>query len=221
MMNIEEKRRLVRGLLREVGRGFAEPHGFGVTNNPGSLFQLLCLSVLLRRSTDYHTAVAAAQQLRDRGWTTAQKLAASSYGQRAEALARAGHRRTAKQLADVLGELGRVVADRHSGDLRRLRTEAHRDPGRERELLKRLPGVDDQVVDLFFREAQVVWSEVGPFADRRALSASRKLGLARTVEDLAELAKSEESERFAWLVGALAQVDLDRRHEEIRALVHQ
>jgi hypothetical protein len=38
---------------------------------------------------------------------------------------------------------------------------------------------------------------------------------------LAELARYEESERFAWLVGALAQVDLDQRHEEIRVLAHR
>jgi hypothetical protein len=61
--------------------------------------------------------------------------------------------------------------------------------------------------------------EVGRgFAEPQALSAARKLGLGRTPEDLAELAEYEESEQFGWLVGALAQIDLDHRHEEIRAL---
>ncbi|MGP3910554.1 hypothetical protein [Nonomuraea sp. 10N515B] len=213
MMDVDEKRRLVRGLLREVGRGFAEPHGFPVTNNPGRLFQLLYLSILLRRSNDYHVAVEAAQRLRDR-WDTAQKLAASPYEKRVELLGKGVRRGT----AEVLGELAQTVAGRYRGDLRRLRTEARRDPARERALLEELPGVDGKVVDLFFREAQILWKEVSPFADPQALSAARKLGLGRTPEDLAELAEYEESEQFGWLVGALAQIDLDHRHEEIRAL---
>ncbi|MFI7702299.1 hypothetical protein [Nonomuraea sp. NPDC049480] len=214
MMDLEDKRRLVRELLREVGRGFAEPHGFPVTNNPGRLFQLLVLSVLLRRTGDYHVAVEAAQRLRGR-WDTAQRLAASPNEQRVELLGKDVRRGT----AELLGELAWAVVERYRGDLRRLRTEARRDPSRERELLGQLPGVDGKVVDLFLREAQVLWKEVSPFADRQALAAARKLGLGRTSEDLAELARYEESEDYAWLVGALAQIDLDRRHEEIRSLV--
>ncbi|WP_327582839.1 hypothetical protein OHA25_44030 [Nonomuraea sp. NBC_00507] len=108
MMDVDEKRRLVRGLLREVGRGFAEPHGFPVTNSPGRLFQLLYLSILLRRSDDYHVAVEAAQRLRDR-WDTAQKLAASPYEKRAELLGKGVRRGT----AEVLGELAQTVAGRY------------------------------------------------------------------------------------------------------------
>jgi hypothetical protein len=213
MMDVEDKRRLVRGLINEVGRGFAEPHGFPVTNNPGRMFQLLCLSVLLRDSRDYRVAVEAARRLRDR-WDTAQRLAGSQDDQRAEVLGKRVRRGTSQ----TLGELAKAVLDRYHGDLRRIRTEARKDPARERALLERLPGVDGKVVDLFFREAQVLWKEVSPFADRQALAAARKLGLGRTPEDLAELAKYEESEQYAWLVGALAQIDLDHRHDEIRAL---
>ena len=48
---IEDKKRLVRRLAGS-GRGFAEQYGFRVTNNPSSLFQLLCLAVLLARRGD-------------------------------------------------------------------------------------------------------------------------------------------------------------------------
>lgn len=92
---------------------------------------------------------------------------------------------------------------------------AHHDPARERDLLTRLPGVNGPVVDLFLREVQALWREVAPVADRRALTAARRLGLGRSAGDLAGLAGSGESERLAWLVGALARVDLEQRYAEL------
>ena len=74
--------------------------------------------------------------------------------------------------------------------------------------------MDDQVVELFLREAQALWREVAPVADRRALAAARRLGLGRSADDLAGLA-SGESEQLAWLVGALARVDLEHRYAEV------
>ncbi|GAB3937651.1 hypothetical protein GCM10027614_16240 [Micromonospora vulcania] len=82
-----------------------------------------------------------------------------------------GQRGDVNALADLLGDLARTIVERYRGDLRRLRAVAHRDPARERALLDDLPGVDDQVVDLFLRETQALWREVAPVADRRALTA--------------------------------------------------
>ncbi len=61
---------MVRQLVGDFGRGFAEECGFRVTNNSARLFQLLVLSVLLDRSDDYRLAVRAAQALHDQGWDT-------------------------------------------------------------------------------------------------------------------------------------------------------
>jgi hypothetical protein len=70
-------------------------------------------------------------------------------------------------------------------------------------------------VALFLREAQALWREVAPVADRRALAAARRLGLGGSAADLADLAGGGESERLAWLVGALARVDLEQRYAEL------
>jgi hypothetical protein len=43
------------------------------------------------------------------------------------------------------------------------------------------------------------------------------LGLAGGVDELTALT-GDESERLAWLVGALARVDLDNAYDEVRAL---
>jgi endonuclease III len=215
-MDIEEKRRTVRALLGTVGRGFAQECGFDVTNNPASLFQLMYLSVLLARTGDYRRAVRTARALRDRGWDNAARMARSGERERAEVLRGCGYR-DADPLAATLGDLARAVVERYGGDLRRLRTAARRNPDRERELLTELPGVDGRVLELFLRDVQVPWREVWPFADRRALAAARRLGLARGTDDLAPLAGSPRSERLPWLVGALARVDLDKRYDEITA----
>lgn len=210
----EETKRLVRRLIGN-GRGFAETAGFRVTNNPGNLFQLLCLAVLLRGRQDQQ-AVRTALALRDRGWDSPSHLDRSPPQERFRLIRDVSHRRDARTVADTLGELARALLERYGGDLRRLRAEAGQDPARERHLLTRLPGVDDDVVDLFFRDAQTVWHEAAPFADRRALTAARRLGLGRSTADLATLAGRPKSERLAWLVGALARVELDDRYDEFR-----
>jgi hypothetical protein len=218
MADIEEKRRIVRALLGMAGRGFAEECGFPVTNNPASLFQLLYLSALLSRRGPYQRAVESARALQDRGWRSAREMATSLHAERVAVLRGAGRRRDAEDLATLLGDLAQVVVDRYGGDLRRLRTQARRNPVRERELLQELPGVDGPVVDLFFREVQILWPEVAPFADRRALAAARKLHLGRTAQDLFALAGDGESEKLAWLVGALARTDLDDAYDKVREL---
>ncbi|MFC0505885.1 hypothetical protein [Micromonospora costi] len=212
--SIEDKKRLVRRLAGS-GRGFAEQYGFQVTNNPSSLFQLLYLSLLLARRGDFRRAVDSAQALRDAGWDSAARLARSLHESRVRVLREAGQRGDVDALANTLGDLARTVVDRYRGDLRRLRAKAHYDARLERELLADLPGVDGQVVELFLREAQALWREVAPVADRRALAAARRLGLGRSAGDLAGLAGGGESERLAWLVGALARVDLEKRYAEV------
>ncbi|MEV6691915.1 hypothetical protein AB0M35_10665 [Micromonospora sp. NPDC051196] len=213
---IEDKKRLVRRLAGS-GRGFAEQYGFRVTNNPSSLFQLLCLAILLARRGDYRRALDSAHALPDAGWDSAARLARALHGERVRVLRDSGQRGDVDALADLLGDLARTVVERYRGDLRRLRSGAGYDPVRERELLTALPGVDGQVADLFLREVQALWGEVAPVADRRALAAARRLGLGRSAEDLAGLAGGGESERLAWLVGALARIDLERRYAELSA----
>ncbi|MEV4631537.1 hypothetical protein AB0J90_35235 [Micromonospora sp. NPDC049523] len=212
-MSVEDKKRFVRRLAGS-GRGFADQLGFRVTNNPAALFQLLYLSILLGRPGDPRRAAQTAVALRDRGWDSAARMSRSTQESRAAVLRGCG-RRDADELATTLGALASLVGERYHGDLRRLRTMAGYNAARERDRLDRLPGVDDLVVDLFFREVQALWREVPPSADRRALTAARKLGLGRTADDLAALAGSRESEKLAWLVGALAMVDLDDTYHQI------
>lgn len=218
MESMEERRRLVRRLIGRTGRGLAETLGFNVSNNPSNLFQLLCLAVMLRNVEDYRLAAQGLRALRDRGLDSAARMARSSYEERWRVLQENGLGRRSGGLAAALGDLAPVVLHRYGGDLRRLRTTAKQDGQRERELLRELPGVDDGVVDLYFREVQAPWREIAPFADRRALRAARTLDLGRSAEELADITGGVESEKLAWLVGALARVDMDNTYDEVRPL---
>jgi len=211
--SVEERRRLARRLAGR-GRGFAEEYGFRVTNNPSSLFQVLCLAILLRRVDDARRAVEPARALRDQGWESPARMARSRPEARAAVLREHG-RADADRIAGTLGRLAEALVGRYQGDLRRLRAAARYRPERERALLGELPGVDGEVTDLFLREVQTLWRESAPVADRRALAAARRLGLGRSAADLAALAGSGESEKLAWLVGALARIDLEDAYHEI------
>lgn len=189
-----------------------------MTNSGAALFQLLCVSVLLSRRNDYRPAVAGARQLREKGWTSPRQMVAADEVERTGVLRRSGYVRDGAELAELFGALSRQVLARYRGDLRRLRAEAKRNPQRERQLLRQLPGVDDDAVDIFFREVQSLWPEVAPFADKRALVAARKLGIGRTAEDLAHVAGGGGPSRMAWVAGALARVELDKRYDEVREL---
>jgi len=208
------KKRIVAALLERHGRTYAEELGINVgKQTPSNLFQLLCASVLFSARIDAEIAAKAARNLKRRGWRTAAKLADSTWRQRVAALNDAGYTRYQERTATMLGDMADTLLERWGGDLRKLRDEADRDPTRERRLLKRLKGLGDTGVDIFFREAQAAWEELRPFADRRALDAARRLDLGGDAKALARLAKGRDFDR---LVAALVRTELANDYEKIR-----
>lgn len=208
------KKRIVAALLERHGRTYAEELGINVgKQTPSNLFQLLCASVLFSARIDAEIAAKAARNLKRRGWRTAAKLADSTWRQRVAALNDAGYTRYQERTATMLGDMADTLLERWDGDLRKLRDEADRDPTRERRLLKRLKGLGDTGVDIFFREAQAGWEELRPFADRRALDAARRLDLGGDAKALARLAKGRDFDR---LVAALVRTELANDYEKIR-----
>jgi hypothetical protein len=92
------------------------------------------------------------------------------------------------------------------GDLNRLRDAAGRDPAAVRAALKRLRGVGDGGVDIFFREAQLAWPALFPFADKKALKAARLVGLQAHPGALAALCGGDRG-KFVRLCAALVRVE--------------
>ncbi|GAA4912857.1 hypothetical protein EV188_110228 [Actinomycetospora succinea] len=220
----EDQKLTARAVLAREGRGFAEEIGLGRTNNPASLFGLLVAAFVVAPRGESGAAARAAHEVTNR-WHTATDLAAASEQDVAKELGAAveGSERgdrgddddSASTAAATLVALASSLAATWDGDLRTLRDEAGQDPARERALLTDLPGVDDGVADVFFREVQALWDEVSPFADARALRAAAALGLGECPEDLARY--GDQPEKIGRLAGALARIDVEGSHDEVRA----
>lgn len=205
---------IAAALLERHGRTYAQELRIDVgRGTPSPLFRLLCAALLFSARISTDIAVRAAEALRREGWTTARAMAGATWAQRTRVLNRSGYARYDERTSRMLGETSELLLERWGGDLRRLREEAGRDPGRERELLKACKGMGDVGVDIFFREAQVAWDELRPFADRRALDAAGKLGLPTDARGLARLVDGGDVAR---LVTALVRV---RRADERRAVL--
>lgn len=204
---------ILRALLERHGRTFAQEIGISVEKNtPAPLFGLLCASLLFGNRIGARIAVRAAKALADRGFTTPQRMARSTQRELARTLNGAGYARYDERTSKALGETTAMLLDRYGGDLRNLREEAGRAPEKERRLLKQFKGIGDVGVNIFFREVQVAWDELFPFADPRALQNAGKLGLD---EDPAALARLAGERDFPRLVAALVRVGLERDHEGV------
>jgi hypothetical protein len=209
------KKAIVAALLDAHGTTFAEEAGIAVEKNtPSPLFRLLCLSLLQSARISSDIAMRAARGLAERKWNTAEAMLGSTWQQRVAVLNDAGYSRYQERTSTMLEDTARLVEERWKGDLRKLREEAGRDPAAERKLLKKCKGVGDVGVDIFFREVQVAWDELHPFADRRALASAKRLGVGTTAEELARRVSRTD---FARLVAALVRVELAGDHDAVLA----
>jgi endonuclease III len=201
-------------LVATYGRTLAESLGIDLARGrPSDLFRMLCAAMLAGAPIRSSVALDAARALTDEGWTTARSLAGSRKSQRERVLRSAGYARWDERAAAMLGASAAAITKWWSGDLRTVRFDAQRDAEQERRLLKELPGVGDVVVDIFFRDVQLIWDELAPFADRRALEVAKSLKLPASAEGLARLVPKRD---FPRLVAALVNVDL--QGVEIRKL---
>jgi endonuclease III len=206
------KSRIAGAVLRRYPRTYGEELGLRSLKTPAALFKLLVMALLMSARIRASVAFDAATALFAERWTTARAMAAASWEQRAKVLNRAGYARYDERTSTMLGETSTFLIEYYRGDLRRLRDEAGQDPSAERRLLKQCKGIGDVGVDIFFREAQRAWTELYPFADHRALTAGKHLGLGHEVVNLRRLAAGDD---FVRLVNGLARVDLDDAYDEI------
>ena len=97
--------RVVRVLLKRNGQLFSE--ALGLDLRPGSasvLFQWLCASLLLGGRIRATAAQQAAGALLRQGWTTAEKMAASTWEERTRLLNRSGYARYDESTSRRLGD---------------------------------------------------------------------------------------------------------------------
>ena len=206
---------IIASLLGRHGRTFAQELGIKIQGNtPSPLFRLLCAALLFSTRISADLAEQAARALANEGWTTPQKMAAATWEERTRVLNRSGYARYDESTSRMLGETAQLLLDRYRGDLRKLREEAGRVPTQERRLLREFKGIGEVGVDIFFREAQAVWEELFPFADRKALQGAKELGLPTEAGQLSSLVAPRD---FPRLVAALVRMQLSHTNQEIVA----
>ena len=203
---MKSEKSIVHEILRTHGRTFSDELGIRVERNtPSPLFRLLVFALLSSARISHRLAIKAAKALSREGWNTPKKMTQATWEHRAHVLNRSGYARYDESTSRMLEDTSNILQEEYKGDLRNLREEAERDPKRERILLKKFKGIGDVGVDIFFREVQVAWDELVPFADNRVLKAARRLGLGNDVSDLHKIVKGRD---FVRLVAGLVRVEL-------------
>jgi endonuclease III len=209
--------RVVDELLLRHGRTYADEIGADlVSGGPDALFRLLVFALLASTRIRAHVAVDACRALVDAGMTTPTAMAQVSWADRTRVLNRSGYARYDESTSRRLEDVSRHVLHAYGGDLARLREAAHHDPSEERSRLREFVGVGPVGADIFLREAQLVWDELRPYVDSRALSTARELGLS---DDPAELAALVPAAEVARLVAALVRARLNHDVDEVRRVV--
>lgn len=209
----EDPRALAGAVLRIYPRTYGRELGTGPLDRPSGLWRLLVVALLMSARIRASIAGDAARALWRERWTSPRRMADASWEERAAVLNRAGYARYDERTSRLLGDTAALVLDRYRGDLRRLREEAGRDPATERRLLQEFPGIGPVGTDIFCREAQEVWTELRPFADRVAQRAAGRLGLPTDAGDLAALVGPDH---LALLVSGLVRTDLDGAYDRVR-----
>lgn len=198
---------VVKKLLREAGRTYAEEAGVVVKDQPPALFKLLVLSSLLSSRIPADIAVASARELFAAGGGTARGLARMSWQDLVDALGRDRCMRHDESAPTRLSDTAELAQHKYDGDLRRLARDSGRDRIRAAELLQEFPGFGPAGVDAFCREAQAIWPWLRPYFDEQARAGAERLGLPTDPKRLADLVPDKDLARFAV---ALVRV----RHDE-------
>jgi hypothetical protein len=184
-------------LLEAAGRTFADEAGIRLDDKPAPLYRLLVLAVLLSSRVQASLGVAACRELVDAGFGSPEHMRDAARQDVIAALGRAHYTRMDEQTTDALQEGAGLVADRWSGDLRRMRTASDGDTDALAGFLTELPRLGPVGADIFLREVQLVWPEFRPHLDAKALAGARTLGLPDDAATLAGLVDGEDLARFS------------------------
>lgn len=209
-MASDATQRIVKTLMeRYDGRSLAEQAEITLQDSPNTQFQAFQLGVLTDARVHPDAAVAALTDFGARKWTTAKGFRDAPREDVRGVLHDAGYpEEDADRLVTTLTDAALHLLDDHGGDLGGLRRVAGGDPDTEREYLRRFVQMRDKGIDGFFREVQILWDEVAPFADKETLDAAGRLDLGDSPGQLRKLVDSDED--FVGLADAL----LRARHED-------
>lgn len=184
------------------------------------LFGLLVAAVVVTAHGESAATADAVGSLLGR-WRTATEIAAADPADVGKTLGASVEGGDGSAVDDVASDLAGAVHDLavalrdDAVDPVQLRRGADGDPDRLVTRVAALPGVGDAAAEAFVREVQVRWPELYPYGGPSALRAAHELGIAADTEELA--ARADGADGLRRLAGALARLDRDGAHDEVRA----
>jgi hypothetical protein len=198
---------MVDEIVKKHGKTFSEELGINIEKNtPSPLFCLLTFAILSSARISHQAALKAAKALYKEGWKTPEKMSKATWRQRTDVLNRSGYARYDESTSRMLEDTAKMLLQEYQGDLRKLRVQADQNPEKERKLLKKFKGLGDVGVDIFFREVQIAWDELIPFADKLVLKAAERLNLGKNIFDLQKKMKKND---FIRLIAGLIRIELE------------
>ncbi|RMZ52860.1 hypothetical protein APUTEX25_000979 [Auxenochlorella protothecoides] len=165
---------------------------------------------------NYSSCAQACKALISAGLESPEDMSLISKQECRQLLRDSGYDRYDDKTAGFLVDDAHLLLTHYKGDFGKLRDAAGRDPAQERLLLKKFKGIGDGGVDIFFREAQLVWDEIYPFADKKALKAARLVGFREHPKVLAELCQNDIP-TFVRLVAALVRMELSKSYNDVQS----
>ncbi len=185
MVGEPRKQEIVNALLETHGRTDSEESGVDLSMvGPSAQFRWLCASLLLSARIKADIALNAARALVAKRWTTPTKMAESIREEPARTRNQAGYARYDQRTSTIFGDHAELLLEKSAGDQRK-----PREAERERKLLKESKGIGDVGAEIFFREMQMAWEELASSADKKALEATKKLGMDGDPVKLTEMAR--------------------------------
>ena len=116
----ERTRNMTKVLLKRQPRTLAEELRINIdSNDPKNLFCLLIGALLLSARIGHELAMKSARVIFDRGWTTPQKMAKSTWEERVKALDQGGYARYDERTSTMLGETAQIMLEKYGRDLQR------------------------------------------------------------------------------------------------------
>lgn len=200
-------KKLAGRLLEVAGQTYADEAGIRLKNTPAPLYRLLVLAVLLSTRISADIAVAAARELVKAGFGTPKRMLDATWQQRVDALGRGHYVRYDESTSTALAEGAQLLLDEYGGDLRKLREQADGDLDELRKRLRAVPRLGPVGVDIFCREAQLVWPELRPYIDDKAAQGAEKVGLPK---DRGRLAKLVSGDDLAAFTAGMVRVSLNK-----------
>ncbi|RYO93910.1 hypothetical protein DL762_000865 [Monosporascus cannonballus] len=175
---------------------------------PDTILALLLNAMLSSTRISHALAAKTVAAVIKAGYHKLDVLKKSTWEERMQVLTEGGYTHYREKTAAMMGELAELIEENYGGDLNSILKTAGENRTKIRAELKRIKGLGDVGIDIFFDTAQHVWPYLAPFLDPRSAKTAKAVGIGSDVQQLWD-AVSREPEQMCRLAVALTKVRLD------------